>query len=754
MPPDVVGGIPEVSPNGNGSEIGRTCILARLRRLKRGQREEAMTRDDLIPELERVLRSLQQRMPGFRRRESQMQMFTAVADVFTAGEDQPNIAVVEAPCGVGKSVGYAVPGILAGRLREMPVVIATGTVALQEQLCQKDLPALQAYGGLSFSFVIAKGRGRYLCPAKLASLTNYDGAQRDLLREAPATPATNAKPDNDAGLYALLAQQLGTQRWNGDRDSLTFPVEDATWRKLTNDRHGCVGNGCRFRAECPFFVAREHLRAADVIVTNHDLLLADLAMGGGTILPDPEKSLLVIDEGHGLPERAVTHFAGETVLSDDFNWLAKAVSKVQTTRLLLTGKRSDELRKTIAELAPKLNSVLSRMRTFGQEAIKGATPPAKGRSETTVHRYPHGVLPEELKILGGTAAALSQDLSAALEKLVKQLGEAAQASDSTAVAEQLGVELGEPAGRLASMSEALLLFGQADPEKAPPVARWFEAHPTARGGLHLKACASPITSASRLADCLWSRFAAVVSTSATLRTEGTFARYLRRSGLARNSRVRIVAVDSPFDFEKNGLLMLPHMQHDPGQADAFTEEITALLPQLIHKKQATLVLFCSKWQMNKVADGLPAGMRKALLIQGSEDRQTLLAKHAERVKSGQSSILFGMASFAEGLDLPGALCEHVIITKLPFKVPDSPVEAAIVEWLSRIGRNPFMEVAVPDAALKLTQACGRLLRSESDKGTVTILDRRVSTARYGGRLLASLPPFARALPEKEVGRVA
>ena len=136
-------------------------------------------------------------------------------------------------------------------------------------------------------------------------------------------------------------------------------------------------------------------------------------------------------------------------------------------------------------------------------------------------------------------------------------------------------------------------------------------------------------------------------------------------------------------------------------------------------------------------------MRQSILIQGTEDRTSLLAKHAERVKAGRSSIIFGMASFAEGLDLPGALCSHVIISKLPFKVPDSPVEAAIVEWLTKIGRNPFMEVAVPDAALKLTQACGRLLRSETDTGTVTILDRRVTTARYGELLLSSLPPFTR-----------
>lgn len=717
--------------------------------------EGDMTHQVIGPKIDRVLRAMQQRMPGFKVRAPQMELIENVAKALLAGESEPNLLVAEAPCGVGKSVGYAIPGVLAAQERGLPLVIATGTVALQEQLCNKDLPALQAFGGMTFSFVIAKGRGRYVCPAKLASVTRYDGSQTDLLRQQEGSgPDSLERPTSDSAFYALMADLLGKQRWNGDRDSLPFPVEDATWRKLTNDRHGCVGGGCRFRKECPFFTARENLRSADVIVTNHDLLLSDLAMGGGTILPEPEKSLLVIDEGHGLPERAITHFAGETALSEDQAWLSRLVSKAHATRALLKSKRHDDIRTDVANTIPDLAFAMNRIREQAAAHLKTVEPSGKSRSETLVKRFADGLLPDDMRSMAAEAASLSAEVSAALERLVKALAEEAKEAVGGGAAEKLGLEIGEGAGRLSSMAESMGLFCATESERAPPVARWLEGAPKRNGEMAIKACASPITSAGRLSSCLWGRYAGVVSTSATLRTMGSFDRYLRRSGLSRNPRVQTVAVDSPFDFARNGLLMLPPMKSDPGNSDAFTGEITDLLPQIVRRREATLVLFCSKWQMQRVADGLPEGMRRALLIQGTEDRQSLLAKHAVRVQQGKTSIIFGMASFAEGLDLPGKLCEHVVITKLPFKVPDSPVEAAIVEWLTKIGRNPFMEVAVPDAALKLTQACGRLLRSEDDRGIVTILDRRVSTARYGAMLLDSLPPFARGVGGGQQARVA
>jgi ATP-dependent DNA helicase DinG len=166
---------------------------------------------------------------------------------------------------------------------------------------------------------------------------------------------------------------------------------------------------------------------------------------------------------------------------------------------------------------------------------------------------------------------------------------------------------------------------------------------------------------------------------------------------------------------------------------------------LVEGSRGTLVLFSSRKQMQDVFDGLDRDWRKQVFIPGNLSKQETLNKHKARVDGGDSSVLFGLASFAEGVDLPGAYCEHVVIAKIPFSVPDDPVEAALAEWIEARGGNPFMEISVPDASLKLVQACGRLLRTEEDRGTITLLDRRLVTQRYGKAILNALPPFRREI---------
>ncbi|WP_276146612.1 helicase C-terminal domain-containing protein, partial [Pseudomonas aeruginosa] len=176
-----------------------------------------------------------------------------------------------------------------------------------------------------------------------------------------------------------------------------------------------------------------------------------------------------------------------------------------------------------------------------------------------------------------------------------------------------------------------------------------------------------------------------------------------------------------------------------------TAAIIRELPELVKGARGSLVLFSSRKQMQEVFDGLDRDWRKRVFIQGNLSKQETLNKHKSRVDDGEDSVLFGLASFAEGVDLPGAYCEHVVIAKIPFAVPDDPVEAALAEWIEARGGNPFMEIAVPDASLRLVQACGRLLRTEQDRGTITLLDRRVVTQRYGKAILNALPPFRREI---------
>ena len=192
-------------------------------------------------------------------------------------------------------------------------------------------------------------------------------------------------------------------------------------------------------------------------------------------------------------------------------------------------------------------------------------------------------------------------------------------------------------------------------------------------------------------------------------------------------------------------MRVPNYGADPRDSVAHTAAIIEHLPEILADERGSLVLFSSRKQMLEVFAGVPAEFRQRVLVQGDLSKQELIRQHRKQVDDGKQSVIFGLASFAEGVDLPGKYCEHVVIAKIPFAVPDDPVEAALAEWIEKNGGNPFMEIAVPDASLRLIQACGRLLRTESDSGTVTVLDRRLVTQRYGKAILNALPPFRREI---------
>ena len=201
---------------------------------------------------------------------------------------------------------------------------------------------------------------------------------------------------------------------------------------------------------------------------------------------------------------------------------------------------------------------------------------------------------------------------------------------------------------------------------------------------------------------------------------------------------------SPFDYG-NAVFAVPPMDCDPGDAQAHGQALIDQLPRLLDAREGSLVLFSSRRQMLEVFQGIDGAFRELILMQGDYSKQEIMRRHREAIDAGRGSVIFGLASFAEGVDLPGNYCSHVVIAKIPFAVPDSPLEAALAEWVEAQGRNAFMEISVPDAALRLVQASGRLLRTEQDTGRVTLMDRRILTRRYGRAILDSLPPFRREL---------
>lgn len=684
--------------------------------------EKALMRD--------CLHALRAGLPGFSSRRPQLQMMAEVAHTLAAigtDGDAPaparHIAVIEAGTGTGKTVGYLLPALVLARSRARKLVVSSSTVALQEQLIAKDLPALQRHLPFAFRCALAKGRRRYVCPAKLTGLD----AQRPV---AAADDRPARQEPQPVRLEGRLAQAFARGTWSGDRDAWPGAIPDGLWHRLSTDRDGCLGPRCTEYARCPFQRAREGLDEADVVVANHDLVLAALDMEPGALLPDPAETMFVLDEAHGLPAKAAARSAARHAVLGVARWIddARALAAEAGSELRLDRALPAE----VARQGERLGAALTALHA------------ALGRhcrfdGEGTGHRFAAGVLPQDLADLGaavreaatGTQAALAALRDAAMER-AKRDASAAQPHVAA-----LGTYLGH-LQQLVAAWDAMLRPPAAD---GKPMARWVELGVGAGSKTDFWVCAAPISGGQRLHELLWARAGAAVLTSATLRACGSFDLFMEESGLDACPGVRALSLPSPFDHAAQAELHLPRMRTHPRDADAHTEEVAALLPGLLEADQGALVLFASARQMQRVAQALPAPLQAQVLVQGSLSKRELLDRHRARIDQGRRSVLFGLAGLSEGVDLPGAYCTHLIVAKLPFAVPDDPVELTRREWIEGQGRSAFLERSVPEVGIRLAQAVGRLLRTPEDHGRVTVLDPRLGGTPWGRRLLAGLPPF-------------
>lgn len=694
-------------------------------------------------------------MSGFRSRDGQRKMAAQVAQTLSQAqlgkfdEDDPEprkaIAVVQAGTGVGKSLAYSIPAIRMALSRGTRVLISTATVALQEQLVNKDLPALAQKLDQPFKFALAKGRGRFVCKLKLERLAStgeiQDEMEDDLFGEEQAQ-ARVSRPQHELQarmqFYKSMADALATEAWNGDRDSLETPPEPEAWSPVAAESSSCTGKHCPAFGNCVYYERRKDLVAAQVIVANHDLLLSSL---GSKLLPELDNCLLVLDEAHHLPSTALDQFAGEMDLSR-LTWIDKLASRAlrvnqvaEVEELADVPKHASQLRQQMQELARLV------MEHYG-EALKSQ----KDSYGPVRVRAPRGELPEALLEPLSQIAHHADGFLDALRAVSKALR--AEIKDKPEEASRLSTiyaQVGALAPRLEAIfntTQLLLQHSSDDGEtRAIPHAKWFTLETDGEFNV-VKAHASPIQPGSTLRQHLWSQVRGAVLTSATLTSCGHFDFFLRESGLAGDASVTTLEVPSPFDYARQGKLVARETVADPREAARFTEEmVEALLNDLSRVQAGALVLFTSREQMRQAVDALSTSMRNQVLVQTALPRQTLLARHRDNVEMGEPSIIFGMQSFGEGLDLPGALCESLFITKLPFAPPDDPVGEARAEWLRSSGRNPFNELVVPATAIRLAQWVGRAIRTEEDQAHVYCYDKRLTGTSYGQQLIKGLPPF-------------
>tara|TARA_Y100000748_G_scaffold198411_1_gene166288 strand:- start:7381 stop:9516 length:2136 start_codon:yes stop_codon:yes gene_type:complete len=710
-----------------------------------------MLNDELKGQIQTAYRTFLENK-SLKPRYGQRVMIAEVAKVFgnVALDDEghrdgdPAVAVIEAGTGTGKTVAYCLAAIPIARHLGKPLVISTATVALQEQIVLKDLPDILRNSGLKFGFSLAKGRGRYVCLAKLDNLLRENQSMADQ-QQMFAEDGFRIDVD-EAGLklYTRMVEALGGNKWDGERDSWPEALEDQDWSRLTTDHIQCSNRRCGHFQQCVFYKAREGVQKVDVIVTNHDLVLADLALGGGAILPDPRDSLYVFDEAHHLPDKAIGHFAHNTRLHATAEWLDQIDKNL--TKLLAQHPLPGDLGRVL-EQTPVTARDLKPHQQFMQQALGDVADFASaedlGGNIRPQYRFEHGEVPQELCDMGMELKAGFGRLSDQLQRIVDMLKEAMDGETTIGVSEAQAEEWYPLFGALQARAEAnwtlWTQFCLQDPEGKPPTARWLTL--TDNGDIEVHV--SPILAADTLRQYLWNPAFAALATSATLTALGKFDRFSHRAGLPRSAVCTLAP--SPFKHAEAGLLRVPNYGADPRDSAGHTAAIVEHLPDILADERGSLVLFSSRKQMLEVFAGVPAEFRQRVLVQGDLSKQELIRQHRKQVDDGKPSVIFGLASFAEGVDLPGKYCEHVVIAKIPFAVPDDPVEAALAEWIEKNGRNPFMEIAVPDASLRLIQACGRLLRTESDSGTVTVLDRRLVTQRYGKAILNALPPFRREI---------
>ena len=694
-------------------------------------------------------------LPGFRPRASQREMIAAVANAFSRtltreeGGEPPkregeSIAVIEGPTGVGKSLAYLLAGGIMAQTRGKRLIVSSATVALQEQLVDRDLPFLVEKSGLELTFALAKGRGRYLCPYKLYQLTQ-NNAQQNLLGFEATEVLWDSKPKpEELNLLRDIADEFSARRFNGDRDAWPEKIDDAIWLKVTNDRHGCLKSACPNRAECPFYLARDVLETVDVVVANHDLLLADISMGGGVILPAPENSFYCIDEAHHLPKKALSRFAAEHSWNIAV-WTLEKLPQLTGKIAALTDKA--ELANLADEAATSLLDSLHEWQFHLAEEPSlslGSSENDRRKHNEPTWLWEDGKIPEGLETTVSNTAIAARSLLKHVVGLNDALSAARREKEQDgALLDRLTSEFGLFIARIEQISAVWDLLSTVPIEGEEPLAKWITRRADDKNDYIFNA--SPISSASHLANSLWRRAAGAVLTSATLQSLGSFNLILRQTGLLWLPETTTLALESPFNFDAQGELYIPPVHASPKDPDAHTAAIVEWLPKLVSPVEAigTLVLFSSRKQMQDVALRLPDEYLPLLLVQGELPKAVLLQRHHQAIAEGKASIIFGLDSFAEGLDLPGTACVQVIIAKLPFAMPDNPIEKTQNRWIEQRGGNPFIEITVPEASIKLIQAVGRLIRTEQDYGRVTILDNRVKTQRYGQQLLACLPPFKR-----------
>ena len=621
---------------------------------------------------------------GFKHRPQQVEFAGAVLEAIETG----GVLIAEAGTGTGKTFAYLVPALLAGGR----VIVSTGTKTLQDQLFHRDLPRVRAALGVPVDTALLKGRANYVCLHHL---------------EAAAQLGTFAAREEGAHIHKI--RSFAARTMTGDKSECAdVPESSAAWAQATSTRENCLGSACRHYQECFVMKARKRAAEADLIVVNHHLFFADVALrdeGAADLLP--AANTVIFDEAHHLPDLARLFF-GQSVSTSQLVELARDVRLAEAQH---------------AREGTDLGDAAADMERAARD-VRLALGNAAGRTALAAIR--------DRKAFDASVGELARELAALAGKLEAQEERAEEIRNCR-------MRAAEYLARIEQWREADARPREEDAYGEPAgadVVRWIEAYPQS-AVLYM----TPLDVARIFHGQMEGAGRAWIFTSATLSVNGDFSHYQKEMGL---SEAHTRSWPSPFDFDRQALLYVPEGLPDPNTEGYVAAVIDAAWPVVRASGGHAFLLFTSLRAMDRGYERLAAkvkaeGLDWPLLLQGTGSKNELL----ERFRRSPNAVLVASQSFWEGVDVKGEQLSVVVIDRLPFNPPDDPVLAACIERINRAGGNAFMDYQVPRAVIALKQGAGRLIRDETDRGALVICDPRLVEKPYGKRIWRALPPFRR-----------